>query len=61
MVVTERKPVPIYEVTCCECKSKIQYKKSEVSTYTCYIQCPVCGVSLWEDTIKPVRYEEGET
>ena len=58
MIVVEKKPVPIYEVTCHECKSKIQYKKSEV--FGCYIQCPVCGVSLWASTISPVRMEEGE-
>ena len=58
MIVTEKKPVPIYEVTCYECKSKIQYKQSEVSFY--HIQCPVCGVSLWANTILPVRYEKIE-
>ena len=58
MIVTEKKPVPIYEVECCECKSKIQYRKSEV--FTCHITCPVCGISLWADTIQPVKYEEGE-
>ena len=58
MTVTEKKPVPIYEVECCECKSKIQYRASEV--YYCHITCPVCGVSLWASTIQPVRYEEGE-
>ena len=58
MIVTEKKPVPIYEVTCFECKSKIQYKRSEVSTR--HITCPVCGVSLWADTIQPVRFKEGE-
>lgn len=58
MIVVEKKPVPIYEVTCYECKSKIQYKQSEVSF--CHIQCPVCGVSLWANTILQVRYEEGE-
>lgn len=57
MVVTEKKPVPIYEVTCCECQSKIQYKKSEVSL-TSYIICPVCGVSIWVNAIQPVKYEE---
>lgn len=56
MIVTEKKPVPIYEVTCDECQSKIEYKKSEV--FALHIQCPVCGVSLWAYTIKPVRYEE---
>ncbi len=58
MIVTEKNPVPIYEVTCFECKSKIQYKRSEI--FICHIQCPVCGVSLWADAIQPVRYEEGE-
>lgn len=55
MTVIERKPIPIYEVECFECKSKIQYKKSEV--FTCHITCPVCGVSLWADTINPVKME----
>lgn len=59
MIVAEKKPVPIYEVTCFECKSKIQYKKSEV--FICHIKCPVCGVSLWADMIQPVRFEAGET
>ena len=59
MIVAERKPVPIYEVECMECGSVIQYKKSEVS-FTSYITCPVCGMSIWADTIRPVRYEEGE-
>lgn len=58
MTVTEKKPVPIYEAECIECKSKIQYKKSEV--FFSYIICPVCGVAIWADTIQPVRYEEGE-
>lgn len=56
MIIIEKKPIPIYESTCPECKSKIQYKKSEV--FACYIQCPVCGVSIWTNTIMPVRYEE---
>lgn len=55
MEVIEKKPVPIYEVVCDECKSKIQYKASEVSWY--HITCPVCGVSLWANTIVPVRME----
>lgn len=56
MIVVKKKPVPIYEATCCECESKIQYKKSEV--FNLHIQCPVCGVSLLADTNLPVRYEE---
>lgn len=59
MIIVDKKPVPIYELTCQECKSKIQYKKSEV--YTGHsIRCPVCGVSNWADTDYPVRYEDGE-
>ena len=58
MIVVEKKPIPIYEVTCRECKSKIQYKASEVSL--CHITCPVCGMSLWANTISPVRMEEIE-
>lgn len=56
MTVVEKKPVPIYELECIECKSKIQYKASEVSWY--HITCPVCGISLWANTIVPVRMEE---
>ena len=59
MIVVERKHVPIYEVECMECRSVIQYKKSEVS-FTSHITCPVCGISIWADTIRPVRYKEGE-
>lgn len=55
MTVIEKKPVPIYEVECIECKSKIQYKAAEVSWY--HITCPVCGVLLWANTIYPVKYE----
>ena len=58
MRVIERKPVPIYEVTCTECKSKIQYKASEAVLH--HITCPVCGVSLWADAICPVKMEEVE-
>lgn len=56
MIVVERKPIPIYEVECPECKSKIMYKKSEV--FACNIQCPVCGVSIWASTIMPVMFLE---
>ena len=55
MIVIKRKPIPIYEVECFECKSKIQYKKSEVFNF--HITCPVCGVSLWANTISPVKME----
>lgn len=56
MNVVDRKPVPIYETECVECKSKIQYKASEVSLS--YIICPVCGMSIWANTIKPVKMED---
>ena len=55
MIIKDKKPVPIYESTCPECKSTICYKKSEVS-FTGYITCPVCGLSMWASTINPVRY-----
>lgn len=59
MEIIERKPIPIYEVECYECHSKIQYKASEVSL--CQITCPVCGVSLWASTVFPVKMKsEGE-
>lgn len=44
MEVVDKKPVPIYEVICHECKSRIRYKACDVSWY--HITCPVCGVSL---------------
>ena len=55
MKVIDQKPVPIYEVICDECKSKIHYKASEVRL--CHITCPVCGTSLWAHTTYPVEYE----
>ena len=58
MEVVNKQPIPIYEVECEECKSRIRYKKSEVSL--CCITCPVCGVSLWANTIRPVEYQETE-
>ena len=58
MEVVERKPIPIYEVECYECHSKIRFKASEVSW--CHITCPVCGVSLEVCTINPVNYEDEE-
>lgn len=58
MKVVKRKPVPIYEVTCFECQSKIEYKASEVNY--CHITCPVCGTLLWAMTINPVRMEGEE-
>lgn len=59
MIVVDRKPVPIYQVTCGECKSIIQYKASEVSL-GCFITCPVCGKSLCATPIRPVRMEESK-
>ena len=57
MIVTERKPVPIYESECHECGSKIEHRASEVH-FTGYITCPVCGSSVWANTISPIRYED---
>ena len=62
MNVVDRKPVPIYEIECSECHSKIQYKKSEALLGS--INCPVCGIPIWvdilADTFCPIRYEEDE-
>lgn len=58
MKVVDRKPVPIYEVECYECHSKIEYKASEVSLG--YITCPVCGSSIYGSTTYPVRMDGGE-
>jgi len=58
MKVVEKKPVPLYEAECQECKSKIRYKKSEV--HLGYIICPVCGLSLWASTIASVGFEVEE-
>lgn len=58
MKIVKANGVPIYEVTCIECKSIIRYKACEVSW--CHIICPVCGVSLWANMISPVAYESQE-
>ena len=55
MEIVEKKPVPIYESTCPECKSVFRYKKTEVSWL--HITCPVCGVSMWAETI-PVETDD---
>lgn len=58
MEIVERHQVPIYEERCVECGSVIRYKASEVSWH--HIVCPVCGVSLWANTICPVAYDPPE-
>lgn len=55
MEVIDKQPIPIYEVVCYECKSKIRYKACEV--FWGHISCPVCSVSLWAGTSCPVDYE----
>ena len=59
MEVIERKLVPIYEAECGECHSVLQYRAAEVH-FTGYITCPVCGKSVWANTINPVRMEQQE-
>lgn len=58
MQIIEKKPVPIYEVTCFECGSKLRYQTSEV--YYGHITCPVCRTLLWAMTIKPVAFKNTE-
>ena len=57
MKIVDKKPVPLYELDCIECKSKIRYRKSEVS-WGSYLTCPVCGVSNWASTVSPVEWVE---
>lgn len=58
MIVVDRKPVPLYEITCHECGSTFRYKASEV--FLQHIDCPVCGISLWANASTPVAYEQTE-
>ena len=58
MKIVKENGVPIYEVTCEECKSVIRYKACEVAW--CHITCPVCGIALWANTVSPVAYESQE-
>ena len=59
MNVIKANPIPIYEETCSECKSVIEYIASEVS-FTGYITCPVCGMNVWANRIMPKRYADAE-
>lgn len=53
MEVICKKPVPMYESTCPECGSVFRYSKSEIS-FTLHVNCPVCGLAMWANTIMPV-------
>lgn len=55
MTVIEKRPVPIYETRCPECRSVLHYRKSEVSLS--HIKCPVCGMVIWADTTKPCEWQ----
>lgn len=55
MEIIKEQPIPFYEVTCSECRSVIRYKACEVNF--CHITCPVCGVSVWADTVCPIMPE----
>ena len=58
MKIIERKPVPLYQTTCEECQSVIEYKAGEVS-YS-HIVCPVCGKVIWASTMCPTGWEDTE-
>lgn len=60
MIIIDKKPIPIYESKCDECKSVFRYKKSEVS-FTGFITCPVCGCSVWANTTYPVYNRKEQT
>jgi predicted RNA-binding Zn-ribbon protein involved in translation (DUF1610 family) len=53
MEVVERKPVPLYEAKCQECGSVLRYVAAEVD-WTGAFRCPVCGVTVWAQTINPI-------
>ena len=57
VTVIEKKPVPVYESICPECKSVFWYKAVEVSRM--HISCPVCGVSMLASQV-PVGVEKAE-
>ena len=58
MQVIEKHPIPIYQISCPECKSVLRYKASEVCNL--HITCPVCGVSMWAEGILPINMDENE-
>jgi hypothetical protein len=43
--VIDRKPVPVYEIKCLECRSTIRYRAREVKWES--LTCPVCGCPIW--------------
>lgn len=45
MEVIDRKPVPVYEIKCLECRSTIRYRAREVKWE--HLTCPVCGSLIW--------------
>ena len=53
--VIDEKPIPIYEVTCPECGSTLEYTAASV-VYS-HITCPVCRCSMWAMTLLPKRYQ----
>ena len=56
MEIIKKNPVPLYESICPECGSVFRYKACEVSLL--HITCPVCGSSVWANTISPVNFRE---
>ena len=58
MIIVEKKAVPIYELKCFECGSRIHYKKVEVSEGS--IKCPVCGIRNEVIPKFPANYLLGE-
>ena len=56
MEIIKKNPIPLYESICPECGSVFRYKACEVSLL--HITCPVCGSSVWANTISPVNFRE---
>lgn len=49
MTIVEKKPVPIYESVCPECKSVFRYKAVEAEYM--HVNCPICGMPMWASTL----------
>lgn len=56
MEVVDKKPIPVYEVTCWECGTTIEYTRAE--TINCHISCPICKTFLWAVPTVPKRYKD---
>ncbi len=54
--VIDEKPIPIYEATCPECGSTLEYTAASVAFS--HITCPVCRYPMWAMAVRPKRYQD---